>query len=42
MRRWISDHAAIPDQRTNRTLSFADLQFHAAFKINLYEKTALY
>jgi len=42
MRKWISDHAAIPDQRTNRTFSLADLQFHAAIKINLYEKTALY
>jgi hypothetical protein len=42
MRKWISDHAAIPDQRTNRTFSFTDLQFLTAINFNLYEKTALY
>ena len=42
MRKWISDHAAIPDQITNMAFSFTDLQFHAAININLYEKTTLY
>ncbi len=42
MRKWISDRAVIPDQRTNMAFSFADLQFYTAIKINLYEKTAFY